>query len=87
MNDALNQNKPIVIAILQRGPLSAPTGGHTVVVIGKYNDGYIVHDPFGSLNDGYQDQSRGEAEQYSFQELDARWLPEGPNSGWGRLFN
>jgi predicted chitinase/uncharacterized protein YvpB len=87
LDDSLKNKKPIVIGILHRGSLSAPTGGHMLVVIGKYDDGYIVNDPFGSLNDGYQDSSRGAAEKYSLQDLDARWLPEGPNSGWGRLFS
>jgi predicted chitinase len=86
LNKSLGDRKPIVIGILHRGSLSAPTGGHMLVVIGKYEGGYIVNDPFGSLNDGYQDSSRGAREKYSFKELDARWLPEGPNSGWGRLF-
>ena len=37
------------------GPLSAPTGGHMVVVIGKTPDekGYYVNDPYGSCNDNY----------------------------------
>jgi hypothetical protein len=50
----LAAGKPVVIGILHRGPLSAPTGGHMVVVIAKTSSGdYVVNDPYGALNDGY----------------------------------
>jgi hypothetical protein len=35
IDKSLSAGKPVVIGILHRGSLSAPTGGHMVVVIGK----------------------------------------------------
>jgi hypothetical protein len=82
----LAAGRPVVIGILHRGPLSAPTGGHMVVVIGKKGDGYIVNDPYGSLNDGYQGPvSNGKGAYYSKAVLAKRWCPNG-NDGWGRTF-
>lgn len=82
----LAAGKPVVIGILHRGSLSNPTGGHMVVVIGKKNDGYIVNDPYGSLNDEYQGSvSNGKGAYYSKAVLAHRWCPNG-NDGWGRLF-
>ena len=83
----LAAGRPIVIGILHRGPLSAPTGGHMVVVIGKLPDGnYVVNDPYGSLNDGYTGPViNGKNEVYKKAELSRRWCPAG-NDGWGRVF-
>jgi uncharacterized protein YvpB len=83
----LSEGRPVVIGILHRGPLSAPTGGHMVVVIGKLPDGnYVVNDPYGSLNDGYTGPViNGKNEVYKRSELSRRWCPAG-NDGWGRVF-
>lgn len=83
----LSNSKPIVIGILHRGSLSAPTGGHMVVVIGKTPSGdYVVNDPYGSLNDGYTGSvSNGRGAVYKRSELARRWCPAG-NDGWGRIF-
>jgi hypothetical protein len=80
--------RPVVIGILHRGPLSAPTGGHMCVVIGKTPAGdYIVHDPYGSLNDGYTGAvTNGRGAVYKRSELVRRWCPSG-NDGWGRVFD
>lgn len=86
----LAAGRPVVIGILHRGSLSAPTGGHMVVVIGKSPDGksYIVNDPYGSLNDSYTGAvTNGKGASYSVEVLRARWLPDGPKSGWGRIFS
>lgn len=85
----LAAGRPVVIGILHRGSLSSPTGGHMIVVIGKSSDGksYIVNDPYGSLNDSYTGAvSNGKGAAYSVEVLRARWLPDGPKSGWGRIF-
>jgi hypothetical protein len=85
----LAAGRPVVIGILHRGPLSAPTGGHMVVVIGKTPDGkfYICNDPYGSLNTGYTGPvTQGKGVHYSVDVLRKRWTPDGPNSGWGRTF-
>jgi GH24 family phage-related lysozyme (muramidase) len=84
----LASGRPVVIGILHRGSLSAPTGGHMLVVIGKTAAGdYVVNDPYGSLNDGYTGAvSKGKGAVYSRSVLQKRWLPDGPKSGWGRIF-
>ena len=83
----LAASRPVVIGILHRGPLSAPTGGHMVVVIGKTPSGdYVVNDPYGSLNDGYTGAvTNGRGATYKRSDLSRRWCPKG-NDGWGRLF-
>jgi hypothetical protein len=83
----LAARRPIVIGILHRGPLSNPTGGHMVVVIGKTPAGdYIVNDPYGSLNDGYTGAvTNGKGAVYKRSDLVRRWCPKG-NDGWGRVF-
>jgi hypothetical protein len=84
----LAANRPVVIGILHRGPLSNPTGGHMVVVIGKTSSGdYVVNDPYGSLNDGYTGAvTNGKGAVYKRSDLSRRWCPKG-NDGWGRLFD
>jgi len=83
----LAAQRPVVIGILHRGPLSAPTGGHMVVVIGKTPSGdYVVNDPYGSLNDGYTGAvTNGKGAVYKKSELARRWCPGGKD-GWGRVF-
>lgn len=86
----LSAGRPVVIGILHRGPLSAPTGGHMLVVIGKSPDGksYICNDPYGSLNDGYSGPvSNGKGAKYPVEVLKYRWLENGKDrTGWGRIF-
>ena len=83
----LAAGRPVVIGILHRGSLSAPTGGHMVVVIGKTPSGdYVVNDPYGSLNDGYTGAvTNGRGAVYTRAVLARRWCPKG-NDGWGRIF-
>lgn len=85
----LADGRPVVIGILHRGSLYSPTGGHMVVVIGKtVNGDYIVNDPYGSLNDNYTDSVyNGKGAIYKRSELERRWTVDGPNSGWGRIFD
>jgi uncharacterized protein YvpB len=84
----LSAGRPVVIGILHRGTLSAPTGGHMVVVIGKTPSGdYVVNDPYGSLNDGYTSSvMNGKGAIYKRSDLSRRWCPKG-NDGWGRIFD
>lgn len=88
LDKSLSKNKPIVIGILHRGSLLAPTGGHMVVVIGKNQAGnYIVNDPYGSINDGYLGNvENGSGAVYTRKMLERRWTADGKNTGWGRLF-
>lgn len=84
----LANRRPVVIGILHRGSLSAPTGGHMVVVIGKTPMGdYVVNDPYGSLNDGYTGAvTNGRGAVYKRGDLARRWCLKG-NDGWGRIFD
>lgn len=84
----LAAGRPVVIGILHRGSLSAPTGGHMLVVIGKTSSGdYVVNDPYGSLNDGYTGSvTNGKGAVYKKSDLSRRWCPAG-NDGWGRVFD
>ena len=84
----LAAGRPVVIGILHRGTLSAPTGGHMVVVIGKKGDDYVVNDPYGSLNDGYTGAvANGKGAVYKRSDLQYRWLENNKDkTGWGRIF-
>jgi uncharacterized protein YvpB len=83
----LAAGRPVVIGILHRGTLSAPTGGHMVVVIGKKGNDYVVNDPYGSLNDGYTGSvNNGKGSVYKKSDLERRWTADGPGTGWGRIF-
>ncbi len=85
----LAAGRPVVIGILHRGSLSAPTGGHLLVVIGKKGDDYVVNDPYGSLNDGYTGPvTNGKGAIYKKSDLMQRWLDKGKDrTGWGRIFD
>jgi hypothetical protein len=83
----LSVGRPVCIGILHRGPLSAPRGGHVLVVIGKKGEDYVVNDPYGSLNDGYTGPvTNGKGAVYKRSELARRWCPKG-NDGYGRIFD
>jgi uncharacterized protein YvpB len=88
LDKSLSVGKPVVIGILHRGSLSAPTGGHMVVVIGKKGQDYVVNDPYGSLNDGYTGAViNGKGAVYTKEVLKYRWLENGKDkTGWGRIF-
>jgi hypothetical protein len=88
LDKSLSAGKPVVIGILHRGSISAPTGGHMVVVIGKKGQDYVVNDPYGSLNDGYTGNvTNGKGAVYKRSELTQRWLEHGKDkTGWGRIF-
>jgi hypothetical protein len=85
----LAAGRPVVIGIYHRGTLSAPSGGHMLVVIGKKGEDYIVNDPYGSLNDGYTGSvSNGKGAVYKKSDLTYRWLEKGKDkTGWGRIFD
>lgn len=87
LDEELAAGRPVVIGILHRGPESKPTGGHMVTVWQKAPGGYRCHDPIGSLHDNYTGPvTNGRGVVYTLQQLRARWLPDGPASGWGRVF-
>ena len=86
----LSAGRPVIIGILHRGTLSAPTGGHMLCVIGKSPDGksYIVNDPYGDLMSGYTTPvNKGKGAVYPVEVLKYRWLEKGKDkTGWGRTF-
>lgn len=97
LSNRLQEKKPIVVGILHKGPVSAPTGGgHYVVVVGETNTHYIVHDPAGELdlvNGGYHLTNDGSYRQYSKKNFVRRWECDGnngnaykPGTGWAYLF-
>lgn len=89
IDKSLSAGKPVVIGILHRGSLSAPTGGHMVVVKGKTAKGdYYINDPYGSLNDAYTGPvGNGKNAVYTKDILKYRWLEDGKEyTGWGRIF-
>ena len=88
LDKELESKRPVVLGILHRGTLESPTGGHMIVCIGKNKKGqYICHDPYGDLYDGYTSSVyNGKAAIYERHVLAARWTPDGPTSGWGRVF-
>ncbi len=88
LDKELEAKRPVVIGIMHRGPITAPTGGHMIVVIGKTIKGdYVCNDPYGDMMDGYTSSVyNGKEVVYSYTQLKARWTVDGVNDGWGRIF-
>lgn len=85
LDEQLEKGKPVVIGVLHRGTIAAPTGGHVLVVVGRYDKGYICNDPWGK---GFNyDSHNGRRVEYPYESLNARWLVNTPKSGWGRIFD
>lgn len=86
---------PVAIGILHHGPVSRPSGGgHYIAVYGfsEASQCWIVNDPYGELdlvNGGWSSQApgAGKGQRYSYRNLNPRFLPEGPASGWGWVFS
>ena len=82
---------PVPIGILHHGPVTAPTGGgHWILVVGRdaKRESVLVHDPAGELDlvaGGYPSYGAGRYVTYSRRNLGARWMVEGPGTGWGIL--
>lgn len=84
IDNQLNKGYPVPIAVLHKGTLSAPFGGHIIIVIGKSDDNtYICHDPWGA-GFSYTD-TNGESVKYPKSSLDKRWLTSTGFEGWGRI--
>jgi hypothetical protein len=88
LDNELKQNKPVIIAILHRGTLSNPKGGHIIIAYQKLENGnYRCHDPYGDLYDGYTSSVyNGKSVIYEASVLKRRWTADGPKTGWGRIF-
>lgn len=85
----ISEGVPVVAGILHRGPTTNPAknAGHMIVIVGKKGQDYVVHDPFGSLLDGYTGSAdSGRFVVYPRRELQFRWAENSRNKGWGRIF-
>lgn len=89
LENEIRNGRPVVLGILHKGPADKPWGGHMIVAVGldPAENAVICHDPYGSLLDGYSGSAEsGKFVRYPWSELRGRWLVEGPESGWGRIF-
>jgi hypothetical protein len=48
---------PVVVNILHRGSLSAPRGGHVILLIGHTPGVLVAHDPYGTLQSNYSNRN------------------------------
>ena len=82
LDRSLDAGYPVVIGVLHKGNLKAPTGGHVIICTGRdaNRTGYIAQDPWGVGFD-YTD-TNGEGVFYPKLSLDARWVP---GAGYGRI--
>lgn len=84
---------PAAIGILHHGTPSAPSGGgHWIAVKGFDARAWIVNDPYGELDltSGRwlrQGGGSGQGLRYSYANLNPRWQPDGPGTGWAWLFS
>ncbi len=88
----LRAGKPVPLGILHKGPSSAPSGGgHWICAIGFRDDAskpgggvVICHDPWGEIDhaSGTYISTNGEALDYSYNLIKARWTVANPQDGW-----
>jgi len=81
----IDRGKPVPCGILHKGPAAAPTGGgHWIIVIGYDETGFIVHDPWGEIDNasGNYISTNGKSLHYSYKLFDTRWTVYGPSDGW-----
>lgn len=72
VDDLLEYGFPVVCNIRHKGNMSAPKGGHVIVLIGK-NGGYqVAHDPYGTLASRYSN-TKGAYSKISEKEFQCRW--------------
>jgi hypothetical protein len=75
---------PVPCGYLHRGPVTAPIGGHWLIVCGYDATHVIVHDPFGEadLVSGATVAPVARFCRYSRKNFGRRWMVEGPGTGW-----
>ncbi|ACT65660.1 hypothetical protein PSS2_gp098 [Cyanophage PSS2] len=87
---SLRRNVPMPIGVLHYGPAHECYGhGHWLLIVG-FDDAkgvWICHDPYGELdcaNGGYLSNAptAGKFVEYSYQNLNPRWMVEGSGTGW-----
>lgn len=93
LDSQLATGYPVAIGVAHRGPVTAPTGGHIILVVGveygaglnsRNDDVWIVHDPFGN-SFGYTNNQGANVRIPTLPSMKNRWLIDGPNAGWGRI--
>jgi uncharacterized protein YvpB len=86
LRQSLKRGRPIIIGVLHRGPVSAPSGGHVIVIMGmdEARGVFYSNDPWG---EGFSyENTNGKNVEYPINpSLNRRWLVDGPGSGWGRI--
>ena len=82
----LRGGRPVAVGWLHKGHVSRPSGGgHWSVAVGLWDQGLVMHDPFGEallVTGGHLHGSNGAFLQYSWRNWLPRWEVEGPRSGW-----
>jgi Peptidase_C39 like family len=74
ITELLNNGIPVVVNILHRGSLSAPRGGHIILLIANKQDEklFLAHDPYGTLQSNYTDMN-GNFSVIKKSEFYGRW--------------
>ncbi|OUC11974.1 MAG: hypothetical protein B0A82_25060 [Alkalinema sp. CACIAM 70d] len=89
----MDLTKEIIIEQLQKS-IPVPAGmaykqdGHIVCIVGVNDDGFLIHDPYGTrlgADNEYDVGVGGEYDFYSWGLLDQILFVDGPQSAWGRL--
>jgi hypothetical protein len=84
----IDRGIPVPVGILHHGPASAPSGGgHWICVIGYDDSGFVVHDPWGEIDNasGTYPSTDGASKHYSYKLFDSRWTVDGNSDGWAVL--
>jgi hypothetical protein len=90
LRKSIDRGIPVPVGILHQGPSSAPRGGgHWVCVVGYDSKGFIVNDPWGTLNHstGQYISTDGQNVHYSYNLFDTRWTVVGDSDGWAIVVN
>ena len=85
LKNQIDAGKPVPVGILHHGPAHAPSGsGHWLLVVGYTSTGFIVNDPWGSLEHetGVYNSTDGEQLNYSYDLFKARWTVANDSDGW-----
>ncbi len=84
----LRSGHPVALGWLHKGHVGLPRGfGHWCACIGidEETGSYVMHDPYGEadmVNGGYLNHTNGCGIQYTKKNFLARWMPDGPRTGW-----
>ena len=84
----IDNDVPVPMGVLHKGPLSNPTGGgHYICLVGYNETEFIVHDPYGRMdldNGGYAaaGPTDGKFVRYDKEKLLKRWLIASDHDGW-----